>query len=119
MDIDLKDFIEGNDDLFTLCNYKEAESVLNKFLEWHKAHTLLATVPTSLKWKLKVAFSSILWFLSTSETKKNWNEFYYGLISHDHEYDYTKLEGDKYKHHPCKHYGCNVVSVQDKDGNWL
>jgi hypothetical protein len=37
MDIDLKDFIEGNDDLFTLCNYKEAESVLNKFLEWHKA----------------------------------------------------------------------------------
>jgi hypothetical protein len=26
---------------------------------------------------------------------------------------HTKLEGDK--HHPCKHYGCNVVSVQDKD----
>ena len=37
MDIDLKNFIEGNEDLFTLCNYKEAESVLNKFLEWHKA----------------------------------------------------------------------------------
>ena len=85
----------------------------------NELYTLLATVPTSLKWKLKVAFSSILWFLSTSETKKNWNEFYYGLISHDHEYDYNKLEGDKYKHHPCKHYGCNVVSVQDKDGNWL
>jgi hypothetical protein len=37
MNIDLKDFIEGNDELFTLCTYKEAESVLNKFLEWHKA----------------------------------------------------------------------------------
>jgi hypothetical protein len=36
MNIDLKDFIEGNDELFTLCTYKEAESVLNKFLEWHK-----------------------------------------------------------------------------------
>jgi hypothetical protein len=36
MNIDLKDFIEGNNDLFTLCTYKEAESVLNKFLEWHK-----------------------------------------------------------------------------------
>jgi hypothetical protein len=36
MNIDLKDFIEGNDDLFTLCTYKEAESVLNKFLEWRK-----------------------------------------------------------------------------------
>ena len=37
MNIDLKDFIEGNNDLFTICTYKEAESVLNKFLEWHKA----------------------------------------------------------------------------------
>ena len=37
MDIDLKDFIEGNNDLFTLRNYKEAESVLNKFLKWYKA----------------------------------------------------------------------------------
>tara|TARA_R110000796_G_scaffold97429_2_gene204435 strand:- start:14175 stop:14402 length:228 start_codon:yes stop_codon:yes gene_type:complete len=36
MNIDLKDFIEGNNDLFTICIYKEAESVLSKFLEWHK-----------------------------------------------------------------------------------
>ena len=32
---DLKDFIEGNDELFTMTNYKEAEEVLNKFLLWY------------------------------------------------------------------------------------
>ena len=44
MDIDLKDFIEGNNNLFTLCNYKEAKSVLNKFLEWHKARKKALTL---------------------------------------------------------------------------
>ena len=85
----------------------------------NETHALLATVPTSLMWKLKVALGSILWFLSKSETRKTWKEFYYGLINHDCDFDYTKLEGDKYKHHPCKHYGCNMVSVKDKSGNWL
>ena len=85
----------------------------------NKIYTLLATVPTSLMWKLKVLFTSPLWLLSTSDSKKSWDEFYYGLIKHDHEFDYTKLEGEKYKHHPCKHYGCNIVSVQDEKGNWL
>jgi hypothetical protein len=85
----------------------------------NKIYTLLANVPTSLIWKLKVLFTTPLWLLSTSDTKKSWNEFYYGLIKHDCDYDYTKLEGDKYKHHPCKHYGCNIVSIKDKNGNWL
>ena len=78
----------------------------------NKIYTLLANVPTSLIWKFKVLFTSVFWLLSTSETKKTWNEFYYGLIKHDCDYDYTKLEGDKYKHHSCKHYGCNIVSFE-------
>ena len=85
----------------------------------NKIYKLLANVPTSFIWKLKVILTAPLWLLSKSDSKKSWNEFYYGLIKHDCDYDYTKLEGNKYKHYPCKHYGCNIVSVQDKNGNWL
>lgn len=86
----------------------------------NESYTLLATVPTSIWWKVKVLLTSILWVLSTSETKKSWKEFYYGLINHDCEFDYDNLKSDKYgKHYECKHFGCNIVSVRDKNGNWL
>lgn len=83
-------------------------------------YTLLAPVPTSLLWKLKVRLTSILWILSTSETKKSWDEFYYGMINHEHEHDYDNLITGEYGgHYKCKHFGCNIVSVQDKNGKWL
>ena len=99
-----------------MCYTKEG---LSKEESSNKLYTLLATVPTSLMWKIKVLLTSVFWLLSTSDSKKSWDEFYYGLIKHDHEFDYTKLEGDKYKHAPCKHYGCNLVTAQDEKGKWL
>ena len=36
MKIDLKDYIENNEDLWTMTNFKDAEKVLNNFLDWHK-----------------------------------------------------------------------------------
>lgn len=82
--------------------------------------TLLANVPTSIWWRLKVFFASILWKLNTSENKKSWAQFYYGLIKHKCEFDYDNLRGDGYgKHYKCKHFGCNFVSIQDKNGNWI
>lgn len=82
-----------------------------------QTYTLLEKVPIGIKWELKVFFW--FWFLSTSKSKKTWKEFYYGLIKHKCEFDYNKLEGGKYKHFPCKHHGCNIVTVKDEKGNWI
>ena len=40
MKIDLKNFIEGNDNLFMLTNYKEAESILNDFINYYESEKL-------------------------------------------------------------------------------
>lgn len=37
MNIDLKEYINGREDLFTATNVVEMEECLTKFLEWHKA----------------------------------------------------------------------------------
>ena len=37
MNIDLKEYISGREDLFTATNVVEMEECLTKFLEWHKA----------------------------------------------------------------------------------
>ena len=83
--------------------------------------TLLSPVPTSILWKLKLWLTSILWVTSSSPTRKTWDEFYCGLIDHECEFDFDNLIMDegKYGHYECKHYGCNMVSVQDRDGNWV
>ena len=67
MNIDLKDFIEGNDELFTLCTYKEAESVLNKFLEWHKAAISVTRCSLKLEEKHKTDFD--VWAISKGYAK--------------------------------------------------
>ena len=85
----------------------------------NEIHTLLANVPNSFIWRLEVFFLRISWLLSTRETKKSWDEAYYGLIKHECKFNYNKLEGDRYKHYSCKHYGCNKISIQDEKGNWL
>jgi len=80
-------------------------------------------------WKVKLFLMSILWATSTSPTRKSWSEFKYGLISHEHEFDHdnpvneksTLPNGQKIisKHYPCKHYGCNTVSVTELDGSFI
>lgn len=58
--------------------------------------------------------------MRTSDTKKSWDEFYYGLINHKCEFDYENMKGDKYgEHYECKHYGCNIVSMQHENGDWI
>lgn len=72
---------------------------------------------------LQIILVTPLWFFSLSPTKKSWKEFKYGLISHKCEYDYDKPiveKSGKYEHthFNCKHYGCNIVSTTDEDGNF-
>lgn len=86
----------------------------------NESYTLLADVPTSILWKVKLILTSLLWAISTSEDKKSWKEFYYGLINHDCEFNYDNLTGDKFgNHYECKHFGCNTVTVRDKNGEWV
>jgi len=83
-------------------------------------HTLLASMPTSLIWKLKVILLAPIWILSTSDNKKTWKQFYCGLIKHKHEYDYDKLTRERYlTFASCKHHGCSLITTRDKQGNSL
>lgn len=74
-------------------------------------------------WKVKFCLLSPLWALSTSSTRKSWSEFKYGLIDHKCEHDYNDPKWEthnnlKGKHYSCKHHGCNIVSVQELNGDW-
>lgn len=72
---------------------------------------------------LQIIFVTPLWFFSLSPTKKSWKEFKYGLISHKCEFDYDNPVTEKHDsyistHFNCKHYGCNIVSHRDENGNF-
>jgi len=71
---------------------------------------LLAPIPWNPLWYLKFGLISILWFFyqSRTNTKKPWNQFFYGMINHKCEFDNTKADKEGFS--PCKHYGCNVVN---------
>lgn len=78
-------------------------------------------------WKVQYVILAPLWVLSESPTKKSWSEYKYGLIEHEHEYDFDKPEYDSIdlldggevlsKYYKCKHHGCNIVSVAEKNGD--
>ena len=78
---------------------------------------LLAPVPKTIWWKIKLYMASVLWFLYSSETKKTWKEMYYGFVPHKCEFDYKNKVSEKNNgaYFPCKHYGCNIVSVYDEN----
>lgn len=59
-----------------------------------------------------------LWLAMTSSTKKSWNEFSNGLISHKCDFETEVKYDDEYKwyYKKCKHLGCNVISPCDKTG---
>tara|TARA_R110002167_G_scaffold91592_1_gene246436 strand:- start:348 stop:566 length:219 start_codon:yes stop_codon:yes gene_type:complete len=48
MNIDLKEYISGREDLFTATNVVEMEECLTKFLEWHKAAISVTRCSTEL-----------------------------------------------------------------------
>ena len=56
MNIDLKEYISGREDLFTATNVVEMEECLTKFLEWHKAVISVTRSCTELKTKERIAF---------------------------------------------------------------
>ena len=73
---------------------------------------LLAPIPTSILWKFKVLLLLPLWVSSTSPTRKSFKEFYYGLIKHTCEFDYTKpIDKNHSVYYKCKHTGCSIVDV--------
>ncbi|MCK9574768.1 MAG: hypothetical protein WC979_03075 [Candidatus Pacearchaeota archaeon] len=71
------------------------------------------------KWTVRWILAAPFWALSTSPTRKSWSEFKYGMMTHVCDWNY---ENPDYSHggkcYPCKHFGCNMVSVQEKDGTW-
>ena len=79
----------------------------------------------NLGYYLKFIISFPFWIGSTSPTKKTWKEFTYGLISHRHEFDYDHIQYDdddkakKYGYYKCKHFGCNIITVCDKNGKLI
>jgi hypothetical protein len=61
-------------------------------------------------WIIKIFLLCPIWVLRISPNKKTWEEFKYGLINHKCDFDYEKLVPDeKYKYHPCKHFGCGII----------
>lgn len=59
-----------------------------------------------------------LWFFYRSPSKKNWEEFKAGLIKHEHKWNYNEPVYEKgHKHYPCKHLGCNYITVYEPDGS--
>lgn len=74
---------------------------------------LLSPVPTSVWWKIKVGLLSILWFFNTSKDKKDWKEFYYGLVPHKCQFDWNNVIMDEFGGYAeCKHYGCNFIEIK-------
>lgn len=76
---------------------------------------ILAPVPKTFGWYVGLWFWGFLWIFMGAKT---WKEFYYGLIDHEHEFDFKKMDKEGYS--PCKHYGCNLVTPDDENGipNW-
>ena len=67
---------------------------------------------------LKLLLITPLWFFYRSKSKKTWPEFKSGLIEHEHQWDYKNTVYEKgHKHYPCKHLGCNYISVYEEDGS--
>lgn len=63
----------------------------------------------TIGWKIRVFFSSILWFLYVSPNKKTWEEYKHGLIKHKCDFDKRLKYENDYKYYECKHFGCNMV----------
>ena len=80
-------------------------------LELPKGEVLLSPEPMGRMWKIST------FFLKRSNQKR-----YFGSIKHKCEFNYNKHTPDDYGqggYFPCLHYGCNIVSIKDKDGEWL
>jgi hypothetical protein len=54
------------------------------------------------------------WLATDKDKRKPVDKFRYGLISHKHEYDYSKPEYEKgIKLYRCKHYGCYAADAPE------
>lgn len=76
-------------------------------------------------WYLKMIPATIVWGLVFANPNRiSWDELCGSMISHNCEFDYDTIKTStiidrSYKHHKCKHYGCNMITYKDKKGNWL
>lgn len=83
----------------------------------------MKTLSTIYSWVLIILISPI-WFLSWWPNKKSWSDFKSGFIKHKCEFDYDNpsyLNTDyikNAKYYRCKHLGCNIGSIKEKDGSW-
>lgn len=71
------------------------------------------------KYYFRLCLTAPFWFLSISPDKKNWEEFKSGMINHKCTFNYSKpLIEQSYKYWACEHFGCNIVTMKDQNGNW-
>jgi len=73
--------------------------------------TLLAPLPTTIKWKIKSIFLFFLWVFYPLKTKKSWSECLYGAIPHECEFEKPTKQnnGERFVLSKCKHYGCSIA----------
>ena len=78
----------------------------------------LGTKPVN---KIRMFFGLIMYYLLRTKDSKNLEEFKSGMIKHQCEYDYEIMgyTDGRESHHNCKHYGCNFVTAEDINGNWI
>lgn len=70
-------------------------------------------------WYVRAALLTPFWLLYPGD-RKTWDEFRNGLVKHKCEYDYDDLRIDKLGgHYCCKHYGCTIITMRNKDGSWI
>jgi len=66
-------------------------------------------------WRVRVVLYSPIWFFYESLTKKSWEEFKHGLITHKCEFDRSTYEAldENLRLYSCKHFGCNMADIED------
>lgn len=79
---------------------------------------LLSPEPTTKMWKIKMWFARIGWKMHKSPTKKSWENYYYSMIPHKCEYDYSNIIRTDMWHCKCKHHGCNFSTIKDEDDEY-
>jgi hypothetical protein len=62
----------------------------------------------------------LLPFWLGAENPKSWGDFKSSMVPHECEYDYeNKITEGRFSHYECKHKGCTIVTMKDKNGDWL
>ncbi len=77
----------------------------------------MKTKGKNFNYYLSYMFAYPMWLMTSKDNRKSKIEFESGLIEHICEYDYENPKTDRHGYgafYPCKHLGCNFVSLNKK-----